>query len=593
MVLRGGIRQRQRCVNPEGLLLKNKNTQQCVAGLLRRLFCRGGISACQLVDGAFALHGIPVVEGEVQPAQRLLRLGKGKRLVKNRHRDVQRALEATIQHVPSVYSTKLQMWDVERGEPCLDVVHFLLPHEVLHFLVGSDVDAWLQLPHGHALQATLADWKERMGLEAATPVAAIGVWGDSAAYHTRDSLYVMLWNVLSGKHHKRYIFCSFGKRTLCQCGCQGRHTFDGVWRVMRWSLQALLSGHWPAVREDGVLFSESRAVGDALRARLASQCLNVRGACVQARGDWGWMKAALGLRGWKDKAGCCFKCAANKTVFPFTDFSLSAAWRETCVTHLSYMQRAAIDKEYVSALMSFPGFLHRYISVDLMHCADLGTTQYFLGNVLCELFSELGGNTNNQRNILGKIVMLLKVAASVLHVLCPVARLTMGCIRQDTTPLLRLKAAETRRCVPLVEYILEQLLPATTPHAVTRLECCRCLSNFYKALDPEKWVPGVSGPAAASHMRRHLLLYHELAREFLASPAARHGWTRWRIVPKHHLVLHCVEDQVAVCDNPRENWCYADESAIGDAKHLAESLSAMNLHRSIVQKFRVGGEIRP
>ena len=53
----------------------------------------------------------------------------------------------------------------------------------------------------------------------------------------------------------------------------------------------------------------------------------------------------------------------------------------------------------------------------------------------------------------------------------------------------------------------------------------------------------------------------------------------YRFYPKHHLFLHVVEEQPAQSGNPALNWCYGDESAIGDAIKVAESAHAATLHR--------------
>ena len=51
----------------------------------------------------------------------------------------------------------------------------------------------------------------------------------------------------------------------------------------------------------------------------------------------------------------------------------------------------------------------------------------------------------------------------------------------------------------------------------------------------------------------------------------------YRFYPKHHLLS----------GNPALNWCYGDESAIGDAIKVAESGHAATLHRLVMVKQRV------
>ena len=116
-------------------------------------------------------------------------------------------------------------------------------------------------------------------------MVATSIWGDSACYWTRDSVYLMLFSVLSGKYHKRYWVTSVSKRTVCQCGtCYGRHTFEPIWEVIGWMLQTLLRGTYPFKRHDGVPFSESKYPGDKERALLAGKPLRVRGVHIKKGG---------------------------------------------------------------------------------------------------------------------------------------------------------------------------------------------------------------------------------------------------------------------------------------------------------------------
>ena len=98
------------------------------------------------------------------------------------------------------------------------------------------------------------------------PAVAVGVLGDSARYFTRDQLYLLLFNVISGKNHKRYWVGAWSKRTQCDCGCKGRCTLDGIMAVFVWSIGCLVRGKFPWVRHDNVPFAESDRVGDRKRA---------------------------------------------------------------------------------------------------------------------------------------------------------------------------------------------------------------------------------------------------------------------------------------------------------------------------------------
>ena len=112
-------------------------------------------------------------------------------------------------------------------------------------------------------------------------VAVLGLWGDSAPYNTRDSLFLCLWNVLSGLHHLRYWFTAFPKRVMCACGCKGRHTMATVWSVLHMCLMALLTGKSPGHRHDGTAFADSNFANDKARAKRAGKNLRMRGGLMQ------------------------------------------------------------------------------------------------------------------------------------------------------------------------------------------------------------------------------------------------------------------------------------------------------------------------
>ena len=93
-----------------------------------------------------------------------------------------------------------------------------------------------------------------------------------------------------------------------------------------------------------------------------------------------------------------------------------------------------------------------------------------------------------------------------------------------------------------------------------------------------------SAARVASLGRRHLALYAELA----ATHAREEHWLYWRIVPKHHLFCHCLEDQLGKCENPRDHWCYGDESEIGVAAKIVETLRLATIPKEIMNKYRAG-----
>ena len=144
------------------------------------------------------------------------------------------------------------------------------------------IEHWIQAGSKH--QETIDQWCTRLQCRNDGQVIPCGIWGDSATYNTRDSLVVLLVNVLSSPDDTRWWTCAFSKRALCACGCSGRCTFDACYKVLSWSFQQLVVQSFPSSRHDGLPFQGSGLLGDLKRERRAGSALACRAAVVQARG---------------------------------------------------------------------------------------------------------------------------------------------------------------------------------------------------------------------------------------------------------------------------------------------------------------------
>jgi len=225
------------------------------------------------------------------------------------------------------------------------------------------------------------------------PVAGLGVWGDSGKLWTKDGLVMLLFNVLTSTCNARFPIVALSKKHLCQCGCYGRHTYERIFEVIGWALKTHARGKFPTHRDDGAPFQWSNKVGDRNRFNLQNTYMRTRGACIQKRGDWAWYKQIMGIVAWKGEGiekRICFRCRADGCNHPWTDVSWHATWMYTVFTHAEFIADAAMNHRYICGIFSWLGFDYKYISVDLMHCGDLGILLYVLGNSLYELFREMG-----------------------------------------------------------------------------------------------------------------------------------------------------------------------------------------------------------
>ena len=141
----------------------------------------------------------------------------------------------------------------------------------------------------------------------------------------------------------------------------------------------------------------------------------------------------------------------------------------------------------------------------------------------------------------------------------------------------------SRGLLPCMNYILHHILPPKSEHERMRQRCVAHFTNMYDSMT--RWIGPESAAEALSSGRRGLLAYADLNLEAIARNGVH--TTKWRLYPKMHLLLHVLEDQVATTGNPRNAWCYADESEIGSASCVAEACHAKTIQKLVMEKYRL------
>lgn len=259
------------------------------------------------------------------------------------------------------------------------------------------------------------------------------------------------------------------------------------------------------------------------------------------------------------------------------------------LTHAAFIDLVLHNGSYLSEVFNFPGFKHSMITADLMHCGDLGVLLYLEGIIFWELLVDMGASMSNCTEQLHYIVQLVKTASRKLgQRKQPLNDLTIGMIKSDarSSPKLKVKASAARNLLLCVEYMLEFLVPLETPHAQQRFRIVKNLSRMYMHLQSGEGIDSLL--EASASCKRALILWSELRQADLDSHGWQHrGYFLWKMYPKHHLLVHLLEDQMLVTGNPVHHWCYADESEIGAAVSLAAGLHVHCLHRSVIRKHRL------
>lgn len=127
--------------------------------------------------------------------------------------------------------------------------------------------------------------------------------------------------------------------------------------------------------------------------------------------------------------------AFDRAYVPLRRLLASTPRRSSPVHHFSYLDGYLNDGKWISEIFTIPGFRFEFLSLDFMHVVDLGVAQYCVGNIMFELFLELGGLVTKPDLALGKLLFLLKMASKTLgNKDPPIGTLTIGMIKPDGKP---------------------------------------------------------------------------------------------------------------------------------------------------------------
>ena len=280
-------------------------------------------------------------------------------------------------------------------------VGVFLPHEQYQLLVGrygldacrlSDED-WNS---EEAMGPLLRRWGDHPDVELdCRDLGILGIHADGVSYSSSTragstrSVLVASWNVISAPaaalRGRRCMFFVLSKALCCDCGCEGFHTWDPLWRLFSWSMGCLRTGfgsakactisrqdctillscYWwcvllllqpglaPSCREDGSPWD-----AHDVSARLPGNQLLARAALLQVRGDWEWIIQCFRFRHYSANSFCFCCDATHAGPLTYMDCSEGAAWRTTLLTHERLPEGADITHEErfrVLVSMSFLG----------------------------------------------------------------------------------------------------------------------------------------------------------------------------------------------------------------------------------------------
>ena len=409
-------------------------------------------------------------------------------------------------------------------------------------------------------------------------MVGIGFHGDAVPHQKSSSVYIFSWNALATATSERVLFSSIQKEFLCQCGCHGRCTLDGMLDVFRWCISILVSGHQPTCRHDMTAWEKS----DTARAVISGK-LPFSGLLMQIRGDWAFFKETFGFPSWSGKHRICWKCRADRD--NYKDFSAGALWRRQRISPEEFFAEQLSQGVSPSPIFNSPGFQLSWVCIDMLHALDLGVSQKILGNVFEEARHRIcaGGNIKNKTEDLWRQMQGYHKVAKPTSQL---DGLTPEMVRQNKKgPKLRSKGGECRGLIAFGFQLAVRMQEADDCEFTrTILRMMSCLLSFYQMVDLEVYPQA----DAARQTRKCCLFYKSLSDEAISDYGT--DTKRWTLSPKFHLWVELAEYQGRELGSPRLCWAYRDECFVGWASQLATSRGGANRcassAQSLIDKYR-------
>ena len=181
---------------------------------------------------------------------------------------------------------------------------------------------------------------------------------------------------------------------LCKCGCGGKHSLEGLYQVILWSLRFGALGKSPSRRHDLSPFGPE----DEDRSHLVGQQLSRKLLLLWLKGDWDALANYFGLPHWGAKR-CCWLCSATKAGFRSMELG---ALEEAALSSREFFAWAKETGKLPVSLFSSPGVGTWSVPIDWMHTVDLGVAQDVIGGLMYCLLEVLPGSVLSRGGALVK-----------------------------------------------------------------------------------------------------------------------------------------------------------------------------------------------
>ena len=474
---------------------------------------------------------------------------------------------------PDLYYAPVRVWDKKTQTETLATLPFLLPHEIAHAFLKSNLKEELLQTSG--MSQTALNHLQKMQRNCnAESVLAFGLWVDGAPcnWDRTESLecFSISFPGLDGVNKNlRIPLCAISRRFVIK-----DHTFQDMLAIVSWSFIHLSQGVFPPRRHDGASFEPGR---DNNRQGLAGAAIGVSGFLCEMRGDWKMLSEVLKVPQWNVKSGCCFKC--NVKVDEIRVFHRDAEWRKprNRLDHWGFVQRLLSEGLAISNLFACPGFTVDCIAIDWLHCVDLGVCADFLGNLFWMLLPYQDGANVKER--VSSLFLKIQDYYRANKVDNKLNNLTELMIRKSASasPKLRASASEARALVGFAVQEARASLDPEDPIQEAAIQAAVRLAACYQQLSRDSF----SQQQLEEDSTAFCLLYGALEANAVAQDL-----NLWRVKPKFH-----VFQELCLLPNiPSLNWTYRDEDfggyLAGSSRRRGGKNTASSTGESVLHRFR-------
>ncbi len=440
---------------------------------------------------------------------------------------------------PQLYWIRAPFLDPKTKEEVWWRLPLLLPHEILSAIVtkGTTIEVLSSLEnmaessrrHVLAHRLSLGD----------PCLVGIGLWLDGVPFagHGRSESLEVLTMCLPGLAEKtrdlRIPLAAYPKQF--QIGCK---TWDTIFSVLVWSMEALLAGRWPLARHSDEAFGPE----DSIRKKKAGLQLGCRAILCEVRADWAALKQVFRVPQHNEREGMCMRCGCTPEEVRLVDST--APWRARPLTHWEVLERMAKRPQGISPLLSAPTVRVSCFVLDWMHISDLGVAADFAGGCFSLLVEVGPGSAKAECRALFLELQAWYEQKGIENRL-PALELNHF-RRPNSTPKLKSKAAPCRALIPWLPEALQGRLGASAIHNTVK-SAAQALSACYSEVTSESCDPAHLHAAGRRFAILLVALEAQLPQHF-------------GVKPKLHWWLHLVED----CESsPAAQWFYRDESVGG------------------------------